>query len=528
MEARSSRGRDMSISVEKTKNEGVDCDFSRSLFFFRRFFGEKKSERKRFFPLRKLAPAFTLLPLALSHRAPLSASIESQQAARASAGTGKGHARAARKEKASSFLLFFAFSLPPGFRRPSLFARRARRASGQQREKKKQKKNMHVLGLNRTSGYNIPAAAAAAAAATDGGVDGPPPPAARTTRIGRYEIVSKKDLKKHSLDKKGGGGAGASSSSSLALERWVCEFSPSFFSEGGREASVVTVLRPPEGEAAARQPGGPRKPGGVVVVSPVFPRGGGGGGIAGAGGGATTAATAAATTTGTKETTLSAGQTAVVHPGDTLFFPGCPRSLVGLRVLPGAAERDAQELERRELEEGKKKKPAAAAAVAGKKRERAANATATTATATAANSLPLRMQPEPLDRWHFSFLNARFAGRVEQRLRDAGASVSTLLPPSADAGTTGSLAEDAYLSLFPAAPLLIYGEDAAAATPPLLPRRGRRGGGAGREGALFRTGTADAALSRDPPAAVCCRRRSRCCRREGLCRRHRRGGQDLS
>ena len=136
---------------------------------------------------------------------------------------------------------------------------------------------------------------------------------------------------------------------------------------------------------------------------------------------------------------------------------------MGLRVLPGAAERDAQELERRELEEGKKKKPAAAAAVAGKKRERAANATATTATATAANSLPLRMQPEPLDRWHFSFLNARFAGRVEQRLRDAGASVSTLLPPSADAGTTGSLAEDAYLSLFPAAPLLIYGEDAAAA-----------------------------------------------------------------
>ncbi len=261
----------------------------------------------------------------------------------------------------------------------------------EKKTKKNEKPKMHVLGLHRGSGYNIP--------------EGPNKGEGAPTRIGRYEITSKNDLKQ-SFD----GGA------SLPLERWVCEFSPSFTSDSlsnpGREASLLTVLKR-----------------GVVVVSSssaAARRGGGGGGANEGRAKTTEATTATKEALVTSETTLSPGQTAVVHPGDVLYFQGCPRDLVGLRVLPGPAEKDAQELDRREREERKKKRKhaeeatAAAAAAVGAKEE------AAEAKRERARGVLLRT-PEPFHRWHLSFFNTRFSSQLEQWCRDEGATVTRLL-----------------------------------------------------------------------------------------------------
>lgn len=272
---------------------------------------------------------------------------------------------------------------------------------------------MHVIGLFRTSGYNIPAAAAAADGEGDANGGEQQPPAA--TKIGRTEITSNKILKKNpALERE--------------LKRWVFSLSASFPSRSPlnavTEASLLTVLRPPQEEVAAKQQpgGGERKPRGVIIVSPPPPT------------------SSAAAATGMTETTLSEGQSAVVYAGDCLFFPNCPRELVRLRIMPGAAERDARELDRLDLDEMEKRKLAAEEREKKKKRKRAEGA----------SSAALLPPPEPFHRWHLSFFNTRFSASVEKACRDQGATVSRLLlfldcKP-------GSACEDVYLSLFPPPP----------------------------------------------------------------------------
>ena len=384
---------------------------------------------------------------------------------------GRGAEQGKRKERRekrveSNRSLFLLCSLRVGHFAPPLSTSHLE-PSARKKKTKKTKKNekfeMHVLGLHRSSGYNIPEGSK--------GERGAP------TRIGRNEITSQQVLKR-SFD----GGA------SLALEKEVCEFCPSFFSPApasassssssppnpGREASLLTVLN-----------------GGVIVVSSsssssaaaAAARGGGGGGGGGANEGGATTAAATTTEAPASETTLSPGQTAEVHPGDLLFFPGCPRDLVGLRVLPGAAEKDARELDRQEQEERRKKKrkrrAEEEAAAAAEKEERA--------------RAVLLQTPEPFHRWHLSFFNTRFSSQLEQWCRDEGATVTRLLLFDCEKGKKkeekkvfsssffrfvfpfclffffylpltpetistsspiqGSICEDAYLSLFPQPPL---------------------------------------------------------------------------